>query len=265
MLLIFYQNSIEGVDIGVLFNDEVMSINIDSNYFEAVTDTMIKFNSYVHSATINNNYCNFIGHPSCYLIDYLPTIHNNITIGNGNDYVSIPSDYNLFKTKDNTWGYNDITLNLPPRRALTLDDLYVNNTNFSTQAVINKIVHTAGSKAKVVNGYAEGIYAGRFTNGYLGSNGFDWVDTGSNILQLNTKITESDTSRIYVNIKIAASGYFDYAGGGISLSIGGTWKFYKFTETGVVVDSTLSISSVDGFLQIGGTMSQCYNRNFWRN
>ena len=249
----FYQNSIEGVDIGVIFNSEVRSINIDSNYIENVTDTMFKFNSYVFSATIDNNYCNFLNDSDCYLIDYVPLHSNNITIGNGNNYVDMHSDYNFFKTKDNTLGYSKITLNLAPTTSLILDDLYVNNTNFSTQLRIDKIIHTLGSKAKVVNEYAEAQYAGRFTSGYSTKNGFGWVNTETSTLQLNTKFVESDTSRIYINIRISSDIYTDYAGEFIKYS--GTWKFYKFTEAGLVLDTGLSIAPVDGFLQVSGTLA----------
>ena len=248
----FHGNSLEGQNTGLLFtNGEVRGISIQNNYIEGFTDVAINFNCPVLNATVDNNYINNLSNG--YFIDYLPGPNNNINIGSGNSYVSLTDD-KMFKTINNTIGYNKLTFNSPLGYASSNDSFLVDNTNFSNQLAYNKQLNQTGLKAKVVNKYAEGVYGGRYTNGYDSPNGFKWINNSNSTLTISTKFTNSPTGRIYVNLRISAGGISFYASELVSQ--GNSWKFFKYdTTSGVIVSTDLTVTIVDGFIQINGTMA----------
>jgi len=246
----FNNNSIEGVDTGILFTGDVRSISITNNYIEAFTDVAIDFTSNVYAANIDNNYVNNTS--NAFFLDYNPAPNNNITVGKGNDLSSVTDD-KLFKSLDNTAGYSAISYYGKPKYAFNNDDFLLDNTNFSNQLIYNQVLNQAGLKANVVNKYAPGFYSGQYTDGYARSNGFEFVSTGTSTLQLDTKFTSGTTTRIYVNLKISASGLYYRAGE--LVNHGNVWRFYEYDgTTGMVLSTNLSASIVGGFVRISGTL-----------
>lgn len=248
--------SFEGMAIGVQFDSEVYDCVIENSYMENVSDTVIKCGSYVDNLTIRNNYANFIGQANMYFIDYVPLPLNNIIIEQDNQYINMTDDSKIFKTKDNTAGYNNVTFKRPPKYSSTPSDLLIDNTKFSDQMKIEQELNLARAKGKVVNSYAPGIYSGRYSGGFTGGvAGTTWVNNSNAICTIDTKIVFSDTQRIYVNLKIAAN-VFNYIKGEFI----GT-EFWEWTASGSYVKTTaLSISTVGGYQRIvsgtlGGTIT----------
>ena len=101
------------------------------------------------------------------------------------------------------------------------------------------------------NKYAVGNYSGKYTNSRNTAHGFEWVDTSNSTLQLNTKTINSEKQRIYV--------YAPNSGSITGEFIGST--FYRYDAKGVSVSILLSLSVVDGYVQIngsyGGTVTGC--------
>jgi len=249
--------SFEGINIGAQFDNYVYDCSLENSYIENISDVAIKFIGNVYGFTIKNNYINFLNNPNMYLVEYVPLPNNNVIVGVDNYFGAMPSDANIFKTKDNTPGYSLLTIQRPPQFASNIDMLYVDNANFSNQTdYIQRMSMTRG-KANVVNKYVVGNYAGMFTTGFDVLTGGSWLNNSNNILAIRTKITNSFTQNIYINIKISATTITFIKGNFI-----GT-VFYEYTATGVLVTTALSITIVNGFLQINapavtGTITAVY-------
>jgi len=244
----FSYNSVEGVGIGLQFNSSVYDIVIENNYCENFSDVVIQFNDYVYAATIRNNYVNFVNHGTSHFLDYKPLPINNIIIDSDNTFISMPSQSNMIKTIDNVYS-KGVVIRRSKINASSLDDLIISNTVYSTNIDWQQKVDMPGMRANVVNKYAVGNYSGKYTDGRNTAHGFEWVDTSSSTLQLNTKIINSDTQRIYVNIYVYSANIGLITGEFIGS------KFYRHDATGISVSTILSISVVNGYVQIDGSYS----------
>lgn len=94
--------SIEGCRVGINFDSEVYNFNLKSSYFENFETGMI-FNNYIHSATIDNNYVNFLNRENTHLLQYKGLPLNNIFFNRGNTYIGT-SLMNLVKNKEDVYG-----------------------------------------------------------------------------------------------------------------------------------------------------------------
>jgi len=249
----FSYNSVEDVGIGLQFTSSVYDIVIENNCCKNFSDVVIQFNAYVYAATIKNNYVDFTNHGTSHFLDYEPLPRNNIIIDSDNIFLSMPSQSNMIKTIDNVYS-KGVVIRRAKINASSLDDLIVSNTVYSINIDWQQKVDMPGMRANVVNKYAVGNYSGKYTDGRNTAHGFEWVDTSSSTLQLNTKIINSDTQRIYVNIYVSGT-----TGLITGEFIGST--FYRYDATGVSVSTILSISVVNGYVQIdgaySGTVTEC--------
>ncbi len=254
--LTFVNNSIEGAAVGVEFTGEVRGANILNCYGESWTDVAVKFSSnFVGAATIDGGYWNFNNDATAYLLEYVEGPSNNIIVTKNNSYTAMPSNANFFKNVSTTVGYNQLTFGRAPINSLSINDFLANTTYFSPELDYYQTVYQTGLRTEVVNTYAKGVYAGKYTNGFGASNGFTWNNLSSSTLSLTTRITSSATQRIYVNLNINLSGIglVNVAGEFI-----GT-KFYCYDTAGITVPSSgntyLTLSTVGGYVQINGTMA----------
>ena len=246
--LTFTGNSIEGVAIGVIFNNAVYDVTLENNYAEGFTNTVVKFNDYVYNAILRNNYVNFQNAGTNYFIDYLPSPINNIVIEQSNYYNEMTSVAQVIKTLNST--ANQSALRVDAYSGFTPNQL-VDNTKISSKIDWREIQNfTSGGKAHVVNAYAVGNYSGKFSEGLSAACGFTDSSVGSN-MYLVTNIKSSTTQRIYVNLAVNLSGIgFIYIKGEF---IGTT--FYEFTGAGLVLSTTLSIIVPGSTVQINGAMA----------
>lgn len=163
----------------------------------------------------------------------------------------MPSDANLFKNVSTTVGYNLLTFDRASKFSTSINDFLLDNTDFSPEIDYQMTVNQNGLRTEVVNKYAKGVYAGKYTNGFASGNGFTWVDTSSSTLQLTTRIVPSATQFIYVNIAVNVSGV------GI-VNIKGQFvgdDFYEYDGAALSLTTTLNLTTVSGYLQINGTMA----------
>lgn len=94
--------SVEGCRIGINFDSEVYNFNLKNSYLENFSTALV-FKNYVHSASIDNNYINFLGKGNTYLLEYKGLPINNIHFNNGNTYLG--TDFsNLVKNKEDSYG-----------------------------------------------------------------------------------------------------------------------------------------------------------------
>jgi len=244
----FSYNSVEGVGIGLQFTSSVYDIIIEHNYCENFSDVVIQFDDYVYAATIRNNYINFVDHGTSHFLDYVPLPLNNIIIDSDNTFISMPSQSNMIKTIDNVYS-SGVVIRKNKVNAASLDDLIISDTVFSTKIDWQQKIDMPGMRANVVNKYAVGNYSGKYTDGRNAAHGFEWVNTSNSILKLTTKILNSETQRIYINIYVYAPN-----GGLITGEFMGS-TFYRYDATGVAVSTMLSLSVVNGYVQIDGFFS----------
>ena len=234
--------------------DEVDSLNIDSCYAENVNDVMFSFQSYA-TATIDNCYLNFMNDANCYFLDYAETPRNDIKVGRGNHFGSIYSNDNYIKTVGSTYGYGEIYFESNGKEGTGLSGALIDNTKFPSTARFADYTRTYDARtgynhAETVNKYAVGQYVGKYGDG-----GFDFVDTASSTLQLNTYIQPSSTSRIYVNLYV--NGHSAPKISGVFVRYTGTsnWTFYQYDAAGLTLSTVISISQVGDYFQVAGTMS----------
>lgn len=242
----FEDVSIEGVIVGAQFNADVYGGNFAStSYIENFT-LAFEFGAGVHGFKIDNAYVNFLGHTGSYLIGYnSANASSSIILGENIAVQNMPSENNWFATKDNTANRNNLMIRRKLVSTSSLDDLLVNNTIISTQAQYDANANMAGLKAHIVNKYAVGNYSGQYTSAYANSNGFDWVNNGSNTLTIRTRVVKNDTQRVYVNIKVLS-------GAGDTI-IRGEFVGNDFFEFGVSgVSTKLTSGSFGAYLQIDG-------------
>jgi len=245
----FTFNSVEGVGIGLQFNSTVYDVAIENNYIEGF-GVAIEFNSYVMAATVQNNYVNFLNRSTSFLVDYEPLPANNVIIEDNNYFGAMPSSANIIKASALTYG-TGLVIQRPKINSVLLEDLIVSNSIFAPTLDWQQKVDMPEMRANVVNKYAVGNYSGQYSGGHTVPHGYKWINNSNETLALQTKITPSSTQRIYVNIYV-----YDTTGGSQIIKgefMGST--FYEYTATGISVTTKLSVSTVNGFIQINGTYS----------
>lgn len=95
--------SVEGCQIGIDFGSEVYSFTLRNSYIENFKTALV-FRNYIHSATIDNTYVNFLGKNDSYLVDYKGLPANNLVFKRNNSYVGTSDFGNLIKGKENLYG-----------------------------------------------------------------------------------------------------------------------------------------------------------------
>lgn len=249
----FRQNSLEGMNIGAQFNSAVYDLTIADCYEENFGNVAYQFNDYAFSVKFIGGYCNFIDHPEAHFLEYKPSPGNDIHIDSGYHFANIYSKSQIIKNKENDYGIG-IIVGFASRRSGDISKLNVDNAEFGNKIDINQKLRFTGFYGNVNNELIAGNYSGRYTLGFDGQQGFKWVNDSSGTLKIQTAIKNSQTQKIYVNLAISNGGTPTFIAGefigGFSAS-----SFYKYTNTGLVFDTGLSISVVDGFVQINGTFS----------
>ena len=241
--------SFEGMAIGAHFKSAVYDISITDSYMEAVDDVVLKFDSYVNVCKLSNNYINYATKPNMCLVEYTPLPANNIIVDSSNYFESILSTNKIFKNLDNTVGYNRYRIDEPMdsiQGTNDLDKLLVNNSLYSTQADYNKKVISSNFKANVNNEFAIGNYSGRFSNGFNSLVGGRVSTYGVNVIDIETKITRSDTSFIYVNIRLTVNDTsYSYIKGFFIGSL-----FINIDDSGLTPSTKVNIAEEGGFMVI---------------
>lgn len=246
--------SFEGMRQGIVFDNYVYDASIENSYIEGISDVAIVFNSYAQSIKISNNYINFVDHPNMYFMQYAPLPGTSIEIEKSNYFNVMPDESHIIKNKEDSYGHG-IVIQRAKSQAIDIDKLLVDKTKIGENIDWQQVLDFGGFIANVNNKFITGNYSGRYTSGMNLPNGFKWVNLSSNTLRLDTKIINSQTQKIYVNLAIdnganttMIAGEFI---GGFSAS-----TFYQYTDTGIVKSTALSLSvTSDGFVQINGALS----------
>ena len=242
-----------------VFNGNVSDITISGGYFELFTNVAFSFNARALGVKFTNNYINFLAAGSVpgstnVFLDYVPGLYNNITIAKDNVMVNYAGENQIIFTNDTTYAQG-ITYELYNDTAATLAPLLVDNASWPTHMAWDQKKHMPGMLANVVNVHAVGNYSGKFTDGYANSHGFSWTDTGANTLRMATRIVRNTagalppTNLIYVNLLVVWTGApgFNYVKG---VFVGD--DFYEFDGTALTKTTSLTASTVSGYLQIDG-------------
>lgn len=87
---------------GINFDSEVYNFNLKSSFENF--ETGLVFSNYIHSATIDNNYVNFLNRENTFLLQYKGLPANNIFFNRGNTYVGT-NMMNLLKNKEDVYGH----------------------------------------------------------------------------------------------------------------------------------------------------------------
>ena len=241
--------SFEGQVKGLVCTGQVFDLSVVDSYIEGVEDTVFNFDVRVESAVFENNYVNQSAHPASFLFDYLPAPSNNLIWRASNHLLGV-TDSMMFKDVDTTVGYNSVTIEVKPRATQNIDQLLVDNDNFPKNLNYDSILQST-YKARVVNTYAEAQYAGRFSTGIDTQNGFEWIDNTSAVMEVRTKYTASATGRIYVALKVSATGNEVVRGELIGNCLNtGLMEFYEYTATGLEKSTKLTVSLVSGFFHL---------------
>lgn len=247
----FTENSVEGVNVGLQFEVAVYGFGFYNNYCENF-GTVLKFNSYYQSVDCDNNYVNYVAFPSSsYFLEYNPLPGCGIEIKSSNFFTSYTHSNHIVKNIENTYG-GGIVIYEEPTTSGNIDDL-ISPLSLSLNSQVKKSLKFTGFRAHTTHSHNEAFYSGKFTEGYDGKNGFKWNNLGTTELQLDTKILDNKTQRIYVNITCVIDGANVFIKG--ELWGGYPARFYEYTDTGVSVSSKLSITNAGGFTRIGGTLS----------
>lgn len=112
--------SVEGCNIGMEFGSEVYSFSLRNSYIENFKTAFV-FKNYIHSATIENTYINFLDRKDVYLVDYKGLPANNLIFKKNNSYIGAKDFGNLIKAKENLYG-KGIVFELP-----NIDDATLKN------------------------------------------------------------------------------------------------------------------------------------------
>lgn len=125
--------SVEGCQIGMDFGSEVYSFTLRNSYIENFKTAFV-FKNYIHSATIESTYVNFLSKKDIYLVEYKGLPANNLVFKRNNSYVGTTDFQNLIKGKENLYG-KGIIFEIP-----SIDD-----------ATIKNIKSKIGSNIKIEN------------------------------------------------------------------------------------------------------------------
>ncbi|MFD0717336.1 hypothetical protein [Paenibacillus sp. GCM10027626] len=249
---IFKEMSVEGIRIGAQFNSEVDDLIIESCYNENIDDLCYEFNDYVFGVKFLGGYVNFVGSPNMYFLKYKPLPANNIQIDSSVVFKNIPDNSRIIKNKEDLYGIG-ISVELLSFVTGDLSQLNVKPNEFGSNIDVQSKRYFAGFIGNVNNKYIPGNYSGRYTAGMNGQHGFKWINLNNSTLQLETAIVNSQTQRIYVNLAInSGSPTITTLITGEFIGSFSSSKFYKHTDTGMVLSTDLSISVVDGLVQING-------------
>ena len=243
--------SFEGMEIGAEFNSTVYDLSVENSYFEGITDSFLKFTTYVENCFINNNYFNFLNSATTYLIDYFPSPGGGIYITSGNNYTGMPSNANILKQKEDVYGTGIVIQRV--KTGGSINDLIITSATAGKNVDWQQKIALTGAVGNVVNTYVPGIYSGKYSDGISGPHGFTWTNLSSGTIQLNTKMLYSNTLRIYVNLGIDATTTTFIKGEFVGGYFGAT--FYEYGASAVTVTTSLNITNVGGYVQINGTVS----------
>ena len=239
--------SFEGQTVGIEFNSSVYDCTIRDSYFEAISDVMVSVSDYVFSLKLENNYCNFGNSATTFLLTYTGLPANNILIDETNHFQSIVSTANIIKVKEDIYG-SGIVIKRFQEAGVTLDDTLLDSTIFGANITFEQVRKFPYSKSNTSNGLLVGNYSGKYTTGFVGQNGFEWIDGSNNLLVLRTRIQKNYIQLVYVAIKVAhTTGGPTYIKG---LFIGDT--FYEADGSAMTANSKLTASAFSGNLQING-------------
>lgn len=248
----FTNNSVEGVTYGLVFNATVYDISIENCYFENIDDTAVAFDDAVLGAKLTNNYINFLSSATTYFVYYFPAPGSVVSIDQSNYLANMPSNANIIKVAENTYGQG-VIIQRPKESSSSLSTLLVDNSIIGQNIDWQQKQFLGGAVANVINKYVPGNYSGKYSNGISGANGFSWTNLSSGTIQINTRISYSNTQRIYVNLVVTASGSTAIRGEFMS-SFSAT-TFYEYTGAGISVTTALDVTNVGGFVQINGTVA----------
>lgn len=239
--------SVEGVTTGMQFNSEINDCSVVNSYIENF-DLAFEFNSYIDSFTLDNNYLNFVNDPSRRLIKYTGLPLNNIHLLSTNNMVGITNYGQLFVSTENDYGYG-MEMSFSPVQSDSINNLLTDD--FGANFNINWKAKFPTYLANIQNakGLIPGNYSGQYTRGYDGPSGFEADSTISNLVHLKTKIKNTWTQLVYVNIKIeTTSGTKTFRGFFVGNS------FYEFTTSGIAASGVLeSVVNPDGTINVKRT------------
>lgn len=238
--------SFEGQTIGAKFNSTVYDISIENSYIEGIDDVAFAFNSYTLGTVFKNNYINFLNSPTSYFIYYNPLPGSVIRVEESNFFSNIPSDANIIKNREDTYG-DGITIERAKDVASSLNDLLIDNNIFGKNINWCQKKKMTGIIANVNNYLIPGNYSGQFSTGYNSTNGFEWINNGNNLLTIRTRIVRNSVHFAYVALNISHStGPTTIVG----LIVGNT--FYEFTNIGLQLSTKLVPGAFGAYLQIDG-------------
>ena len=245
--------SFEGHTNSIVFDNYVYDVTIENCYAENVSDSVITFNSYAFSVYINNNYVNYVEHEDeMWFINFTKKLPGNNVVITETNYFSIED--RLFKNATPDDSSMAGVKVVKPRINGNINTLLVDNTKYSKFLNYQQTAHLGGAISNVVNQYAVGNYAGKYSNGYGSPTGFVWVNLNGKNIQLDTKITPSATQRIYVNIVVSTATISTFIRGEFIGEWAGAASFWQFKDDGTFGKTTILSVSTDanGFIRITG-------------
>lgn len=240
--------------VGAQFEAAVYDLGVEDSYCEIgvpINYTMLKFNDFVFGATLRNNYFNFNGQTTAYVLEYWPNSTNQIRIAADNAFINFPSNANIIKNREDVYGRGIIIERSTVQGVLA--DTYVDNAIIGANIDWRqRISLPSGALAKVVNKIIPGHYSGAYTNTFsTAATGFTNNSSGTT-LTLNTKIAQSQAMRVAVSLHfvINATDYFTF--GEIVPTGFGAYAYFAYTGGGFAPSLIINATFVGGLLQING-------------
>ncbi|WP_343607667.1 hypothetical protein [Chryseobacterium oranimense] len=238
--------SVEGVTTGIQFNSYVFNCSIVNSYLEGF-NRAFEFNSYIYNFTIDNNYIRLVN-LSDRLIKYTGLPINNIHLLSNNTFIGMLGYDQLFENVEDDYGYG-VEIGFNTGYGNSINDLLTDD--FGANFNINWKAKFPTYLANIQNakGLVPGNYSGQYTRGYDGPSGFEADFTIPNLVHLKTKIKNTWTQLVYVNIKIeTTSGTKTFRGFFVGNS------FYEFTASGIAASGVLeSVVNPDGTIDVKRT------------
>lgn len=242
--------SIEGVTTGIQFNSSVYNCSIVNSYLEGF-DRAFEFNDYINNFTIDNNYIRFV-QPQHRLIKYKGLPLNNVHLLPNNTFIGMTDYQQLFENIENDYGYG-MEMSFDTIHGNSINDLLIDN--FGANFNINAKTKFPSYLANIRNGKGliPGNYSGQYTRGYDGPSGFELDSSQPGFLHLKTKIKNTWTQIIYVNLEVNVQSGIRYYKGFFVGNI-----FYEFNASGVSATGVLEshINNNDGTINIKRPVSE---------
>jgi len=244
--------SFEGQTVGVQFNATVYDAVIENSYVEGVSDVVCAFDNVTSAVTLRNNYVNFLSDPNMYLVRYLPGPSNNIIIEADNTFVSMPSNSNIIKNREDVYG-SGIIIKLFKSAGNYINTL-VDNTVFGRNITVDqKITLNAVAIANVINVHIPGNYSGAFSSSFASlATGFANNSVTTSLI-LNTKIAWSFTMRVAVALNVEINGANTFVFGEFRPTGYNSFTFFASTGASFAPSVIINATNVGGFVQINGT------------